>query len=65
MIKYVALKPMSFPNPGNIPSVLRLEPGDIFSLDGNEGLNVDSLLACRVIRRHVEPKKAKGVKADE
>lgn len=63
--KYVALKPMSFPNPGNVPSVLRLEPGEIFSLDGNEGLNVDSLLSCGVIRRYVEPKKLKEVKADE
>lgn len=63
--KYVALKKMMIPNPNEIPSTLRVEPGGIFSLDGSEGLNVTALLQCKVIKEYKEPKKRKLYLAPE
>ena len=51
-IEYTALVPMKIPNPGHIPSSMRLAPGDVFSLEGNEGLDVTSLLRQGSIRVH-------------
>lgn len=58
--KYLALRRMRLPNPGQTPSSLRLEPGDVFSLDGTEGLDVSTLLRCGVIRIHQELSAAPG-----
>jgi len=54
---------MTFPNPGYSPSVIRLRAGEIFSLEGQEGLNVSTLLISGIIREYLEPKPAKGKKA--
>lgn len=48
--KYVALVPLMFPNPGQTPSVMKVKPGDIFSLDGSEGLRADRLLRSQAIK---------------
>jgi len=58
-IKYTALVRLKIPNPGQKPSSLRLEPGEIFSLDGSEGIHIDQLLATGAVRVY-EPKPKKG-----
>lgn len=64
--KYVALKKMLIPNPNERPSAMRVAPGDIFSLDGSEGLCVDMLLRQVIIKKYIEPKPQKqGTKREE
>ena len=59
-VEYTALVRMKIPNPGHKPSSIRLAPGDVFSLDGNEGLDVDALLRQGAIRLHLPPKAPSG-----
>ena len=57
MTRYVALCNLMIPNPGQVPSVLKLTPGDIFSLDGNEGIHIDRLIRNGNVRVWVAPKR--------
>jgi len=58
-VRYTALVNLKIGCPGQTPSTLRLTPGDIFSLDGTEGIHVGQLLRSRAIRLYVEKKEAK------
>ena len=52
-IRYVALVPLLMPQgPGVVPSVLRLDRGEIFSLDGDEPIDIDMLLASGAVRHY-------------
>ncbi len=55
-VKYTALRRLTISNPGHVPSSFDLEAGDIFSLEGNEGLRVDQMLQAGSIRRTNPPK---------
>lgn len=59
--KYVALTKLLIPCPGQVPSTLRCVPGDIFSLDGNEGIHVDRLLRQHAIALYEGPQAALSV----
>ena len=58
--RYTALRRLTIPSPGNVPSSIDLEPGDVFSLDGNEGIHLDQLLQIGAIKltRLAKPKPA-------
>jgi len=51
--------------PGSVPSVTKVQPGQLFELDGTEAIEVPSLLATGVISKAEPPKKAKGKKSNE
>jgi hypothetical protein len=52
---YVALRRLKIPNPGQKPSSLRVEPGEVFSLDGSEGIYADRLLRNGAVRVYEKP----------
>jgi len=56
-MKYVALHRLKIPCPGQVPSSIRVMPGDIFSLDGNEGIQVEQLLQQGHIKVYEEVKR--------
>ena len=59
-MKYVALHRLKIACPGQVPSSIKIMPGDIFSLDGNEGIQVDQLLQQGHIKVYEEVKCAEG-----
>jgi hypothetical protein len=54
-ILYVAHIKLLIHTPGQTPSALRVKPGDIFSLDGNEGIKIERLLASGAASVYVPP----------
>ena len=56
--KYVALVPLMIPSGEPGVASTKFAPGDIFSLDGPEGIRVDRLLQQGAIREYVEKPKA-------
>lgn len=52
--------------PGSVPSVTKVDVGQLFELDGTEVINVPSLIVLGVMHREEPPKKkARGKKSDE
>ena len=48
---YIALRKLRIPNgPGKFPSSIRVGVGEVFSLDGDEPINVHLLLKQRAIQ---------------
>lgn len=64
-VQYVALRKLKLPNPGQTPSSIRFAPGDIFSLDGSEGINVEMLLQSGAAKVYVPKPKRAGRKGGE
>tara|TARA_Y100000310_G_scaffold71153_1_gene66988 strand:+ start:467 stop:691 length:225 start_codon:yes stop_codon:yes gene_type:complete len=56
--RYRALRRLLIPSPGQVPSAIRAEPGDIISFDGNEGIHVGRLVQQRAIELY-KPKRKK------
>lgn len=55
-VRYIALRKLLIPNgPGKVPASIRIQPGGIFVLDGDEGIRVDKLLRQGHIRVYEEP----------
>ena len=54
-IWYIAIKKLLIPNAdGEVPSSLRLWPGQRFSLDGNEAIDVEAMIRTGAIKLYEE-----------
>ena len=52
---YLALRPLLLPQgPGVKPSSIRFKPGQRFALDGDEPIDLDSLLSTRAVKLYEE-----------
>ncbi len=53
---YIARRKLLIPQgPGNTPSSLRIFKGDVFSFDGDEPIDIRSLLRTQAIQPYTEP----------
>tara|TARA_Y100000310_G_scaffold126272_3_gene125054 strand:+ start:9879 stop:10097 length:219 start_codon:yes stop_codon:yes gene_type:complete len=59
VVRYIAVRRLKIPNPNETPSSLRVAPGEIFSLDGSEGIHIDRLLAVGAVEVYEPPKPEK------
>ena len=52
---YIALKRLLIPSgPGRIPSAVRMVPGDVFSFDGDEPVEIEQMLKLGAIAAYTK-----------
>lgn len=60
-VKYTALRDLMIPNgPGVLPSTTRVDMGEIFSLDGDEPIDIEALIQQGSVSLHKPQRKVKG-----